>query len=483
MKKTIVLLMGLCAFTFTGCAVDDSVRSYLEEIAQEEIFEQSGISEDSDYADYQSLKNEGKLDETGKYNGEPPADEEEIAKAPIHVTFADNRYIKALYFSDEDHTQSLGSGECYLNPGDTIYFSNVECDSPNTDLYIFDGFRVVEYIGEQRGGIIAEIPAKDEGVLYEIPVENAPSELSIEPLGKYDDRDLLLRVYWRDDKGKHHAINDGSWYVNDKEYAPSEAVIDPNISYKVSYKFDGNKYYYVNANPGVFRQSDLEGIIEFNQSDPKNGISKYEIELHPYVNVVIADKNKKLEEVSVDGRTVEGVGTKEVSIPKLMANAKVIVETESDYKIASTDIVISDPVKTDNGYKFTLDVPTNGPTEIDLSVLKWQSKTIKPDMELNAFYERILYAAPWKEKSDISLFTIATGDKTYTYEDLKNGAKVKFDERDTLIVKFDKSQLKDVTVKMTVNGLTSYVINADSKEFNYEFKYADVSSLKFEISN
>lgn len=97
-KKIRILIIITFSLILAGCS---NPNDYLTSKLEEEIKENSGILEDQDYREYQDLESSGRLDENGNYVDvtvtEDIPDDGENLSGQIHVTFAENPYIRLTY--------------------------------------------------------------------------------------------------------------------------------------------------------------------------------------------------------------------------------------------------------------------------------------------------------------------------------------------------------------------------------------------------
>lgn len=141
MKRLRMLIVGLLVVMLAGCAATNGT-------VEKMLLQKSGVAEDEDYQEYQRLMEENKLDEEGYYAGwegeENGNADEELAQGTVHVTFADNRYLRIDYYKDAELTQPIREDACYLEPGDCIYAAEPESTNPYSNMYKLLEFRVYE---------------------------------------------------------------------------------------------------------------------------------------------------------------------------------------------------------------------------------------------------------------------------------------------------------------------------------------------------
>lgn len=269
-----VFLTAVLALTLTGC-------SY----AENRMRMKSGIDDDAQYQLYQQYTAEGKV-ANGFYTEDgvvlQTAEENPTGKQ-VHVTFARNNHLNIRYYTDAEKTREINPDACYLNPGSCIYAAVATSSAAHSASYEFSEFRVFEYIdGEKR----EELKGLGGGDLVcQIPTDFAGTDLSILPVGVYQDRVLSFSDYYTDDQGARHELT-GKWLVDDKECSDSISVSPVNTC-SIRYEFDKEYYFFVSSDPVCYYSSDESGFVTFNPSDPEDTINNYSVELHPYLSTEI----------------------------------------------------------------------------------------------------------------------------------------------------------------------------------------------------
>lgn len=272
--------------SLSGCT---DVDNYLEQL----ILEKSGILEDEDYQQYQWLLEEGKLDQDGCYADPRFVEEDEISQetpeAQVHVTFADNRYLKVKYYKNADLTEEIDTTNCYLNAGDCIYASDAESINPNSNLYQLEEYRILEYDSDGNRKDEQFQSTADSDLVYQIPATYSGTDLSIIPIGEYQDRNLSMETYYTDDEGKQYTLQGaGIWSINGIECKDSTTYISSIESYILKYTYDKENYFYVGCDPKCFTDNPMEaGFIEFWEAEPTDDNIDYSIELHKYLSLSI----------------------------------------------------------------------------------------------------------------------------------------------------------------------------------------------------
>lgn len=358
MKKAIAACVLAAMLPLTGCAA-------AEERLGRFFLERSGVTEQEDYLRYEQYREDGKLDESGQYRMPEEQGETALPQQPegkIHVTFADNRYMKILYYTDASMTVPLTTGECYLNPGDSVYAELTGYNKPKSNLYRLAEYRIREY--DANGNVQNEDVEKATGGVgdvteYKIPADFAGAELSILPVGEYADRQLSVDVYYLDDGGKEHSLgNAGSWSINDADVQDGTVHISPLEPYVLKFTYDTDNYFYVSSAPECFTKDPADaGFVEFWEAEPTDADTAYRVELHPYLNLSLKCSEKA--QVRVGTGEAENIKKNEVwSAEKLSYGDTITIETAGECTITAGDYqhvrATKDPIL--KGYRYTLSV-------------------------------------------------------------------------------------------------------------------------------
>lgn len=355
MKKAVAAGSLAAVLLLSGCA---AVDRQLGEI----FLEESGIKEREEYIRYEQYQEAGNLDESGQYVLSDEQLEEALPQEPdgqIHVSFADNRYLKILYYTDADMLMPISTSECYLNPGDTIYARLEECKNPNSNLYRLAEYRIKEY--DEAGNVRNEyVETPVENVMeYTIPENFTGTELSVFPVGEYADRQISMRVYYVDDSGKECDLgNAGTWFINEEAIHESTAQISSLEAYVLKFEYDTDNYFYVSSGPECFTKDPADaGFVEFWAADPTDADTAYQVELHPYLTLDVKCSEKA--QICVGDREPEELKKNEVwNGEKLRYGDQIIIETTGECTITDGDYrhirATKDPIT--NGYRYTLKV-------------------------------------------------------------------------------------------------------------------------------
>lgn len=381
MKRLLIyaVLISCVLLLFSGCsAITERYKNYLDEKIQQE----SGILEDKDYLDYKGLEEEGKLNEEGTYSdsayelGEP-----EEKAGVIHVTFAKNSFLNVSYYSDPELRNRIDEQSCYLNPGDCVYASEPKTDSPYSSQYVFVRFRVWD-CGEsgKRALVGDEFSGRDNNLVMAIPSGYTGTELAVEPIGKYEDRELTLTDSYTDDGGNLHELN-GLWYVDGRETRSTSLKISPITPYTVIYDYSelAEEYYYVDSTPTCFSQQ--EGIVQFREAQALDTTGSYSVRLHRYISVkvtntalnilsAITQSNSIITSISINGEKQPLSSETEQSLPKMKCGDQIIIRVGKDYKVTAGELESEEPVLIEGNWEYTLTVPQSDKSEFSITVSK-----------------------------------------------------------------------------------------------------------------
>lgn len=385
MKKLLIyaVVTSCVLLLFSGCSgISERYKNYLDE----KIHQGSGILEDKDYLQYKELEEKGELNEDGTYQDssyEPDKAEEKAGV--IHVTFAKNSFLNVSYYSDPELKNRLDEGGCYLSPGDCVYASEPETDSPYSSQYVFVRFRVwaCDKPGK-REAVGDEFFGRDENLVMAIPVGYTGTELAVEPIGKYEDRELTLTDSYTDGGGNLHELN-GLWYVDGRETRESTLKISPITPYTVVYDYSdlAEDYYYVDSTPACFSQQ--EGIVQFREAQALDTTGSYSVRLHRYVSVKVTNtasnifssaydkltqSNSVITSISINGEKQQLSPETEQSLPKMKCGDRIVIRVGKDYKLSAGGLDCEEPVSVDDNWEYTLIVPQSDKSEFNITVGK-----------------------------------------------------------------------------------------------------------------
>ena len=356
MKKGFILLSMVTVLMLSGCA---SMETKFEQA----LLEQSGINENADYILYEEYRDAGKLDDEGQYiaenNTEDALSAQEKEDGQIRVTFAKNGYLEIWYYVDETMTTPIVADTSYMYPGDSLYAKVIDYHNDNSNQYRLAEFRIIEYDADGHISNQYRQEAEDGELEYEIPSDFKGSELSIVPVGKYLDRDISMKVFYKDDSGIERTLgNAGTWTINDDIVEGDNAQINPLEAYALKFTYDTDNFFYVGCEPESFsKDPGASGVVEFWEADATDDNLKYSVELHPYLKLSISfDKEAKVSVNRGDAEIIKK--NKTWSSDKLRYGDSITIETagvctitDGSYRHISAT---KDPIA--DGYRYTLKV-------------------------------------------------------------------------------------------------------------------------------
>lgn len=282
-SSILICLSLLFLLTLSGCSAGTKA-SFLHLV---------GIMSDEDYQIYIQLIDDGNLDPDNNTYTAPELEDDSVLpplEGSIHVTFAENSYMDAHYYRDAAFTEPIDPKWCYLMPGDSIYAPEPDCDHPSSQWYKFDRFSICAYAEDGRKS--KELSWNDETdptLVLCVSTDQAVSEISVIPLGKYEKRTLELTDYYTDSTG-HHQELDGTWVVNDTEVSAGRVEVSPVESLSIDYKYDSTKYDYVGSSPSSFYQG--KGLVRFEITSADQDISQYSVELRSLEGIFAFDASQ-----------------------------------------------------------------------------------------------------------------------------------------------------------------------------------------------
>lgn len=357
MKKRLFLFLILIVISVVGCYF---LSDYTDNVISNTVIKSAKIEDEKDYLKYKELEQSGQLDEQGRYS-ENLDEVESIHNEQIHVTFADNRFIGISYFYDENYEQIINPKDCWLNPGDKVYYKSPVCSNEKTDLCGFYGFKALDF--DESSQSPKSITIETDDISFKIPDNYEGTQLSIAPIGKYRNRTIAFSDYYYD-SNNHKNEHDGTWMVNNKEVLQDSIDIKPTESVNISYSFDYKKYYFVDSNPERnYNSSDLDkGIINFNSEDADLTTDSYSIELHELyfgkytIETKAAISGKII--IKIDGKDFKVSSTKQKIPYSLKGGESITIVSEiGKLKITDYSSLILSEKETNEKYTYTLTAP------------------------------------------------------------------------------------------------------------------------------
>lgn len=382
MKRILIILLSAVMLILSGC-------SRIDQVMEDVFLQKANISSNAEYQQYQQFLSEGKLDDDGTFHYIPEVAEDAVAEGMIHVTFAENRYIDISYYKDAAKTIRLNPEGCYLAPGDCIYSAEVEIDNSNSNSYKLAEFRILSYDGEEIEERFAQ-PVSEDGLVFQIPNNFACKEMSIIPVGEYEDRELKLAVFYTDKNGQTHELESaGTWYINGQKCNSDSAYVSSVETYVLKFDYDQDHYFYVGSTPACFTEDPSKNHeVEFWEATPVDKEeAHYSIELREYLSLAV--KTNKEARVKLNGKDQElGLMNKTWQSGKLQFGDVIVVETagnctvSGDYQYLDAYV---DPIGTEKRYtiKITPECSGNAADKLQeiLSVERNFDLTVNSDLD------------------------------------------------------------------------------------------------------
>lgn len=262
MKKSLIKILAFMSLiSLVGCS---KIDTHLEA----QIEKQSGIKEDAYYQAYCSYAENDKLDKDGYYidDTQDVSDivEEELPENLVQISVSDNAYLDIEYYSDPSFKNRITDNIFKLSQGETVYAQvSVNHDAPSS-AYCFEGFRILKIDQDGDRELLETKPVGDDGLVLSVKSDDLGKELAIEPVGKYEARELTLMDSYIDNNDEEHPLS-GNWIVNDKPVLDNRVSINPVSTYIISYEFDSNEYFYLSSEPECFYSNNEDGLVIFRR--------------------------------------------------------------------------------------------------------------------------------------------------------------------------------------------------------------------------
>ena len=381
MKRLWALCLALLMFLLSGC----SLKEYQESL----ILKRAGITADDEYKLYRERLEAGALDENGWYD-------ERLQWADYAtVTFARNPYLQLDYFLDAKRTKPIDPDDCHLKPGDRIYASEAESSYPS-DKYSFQGFLIYAFPDEGDPLLLSEDgPAVGKrNLVYEITEEDAGKRLSVFPCGRFTDRVLEVHDHV---VGKEGDELRGKWWIEqfpDETTTKESLTVSPYSPYTVYYSFSNyeDDYYFYGAEPATDNCYDAEVI--FNEEPAQGGSERFEVWLHPYLELKIDGDPELIQEVSVDDEQRE---IKKKSITKLKCGDEIDLTVKSGRYVYALGpgVTCVQTSSAEHEYRITLAEDASSEQENKIVVTKVEPLPFEPRTVENGVFEvRDAYGTP-----------------------------------------------------------------------------------------
>lgn len=353
MKRRHWIFIVSLSLLLSGCGKADS---YLSAKMQEK----AGIESEESYVKYQEYVAQGKIDEEGLYKDEISSTED--MSNYVHITLGTNKKnLDVTYYLDKELQNLIDADEVYIKPGDALYAKVAVSDEVYTSTYGFSMFRIYEWDesnSRKESALVSDFI--NTGEVVRIPSDFEKKELSVEPIGLYQERQIHFSDYLLEDETNKQELT-GKWIVNDKEYAGDTANISPIASYIISYEYDSNEYFFISSTPECFYNNNDDGVVIFKQKEATDRTEDYSVELHRYIDVtLVSDKDRT---VAINGSSVESIkANNEIEVPRLKYGDYVTIETDKEWEDLETNrnIILTNSERVGTQYKYTLVVPQKG---------------------------------------------------------------------------------------------------------------------------
>ncbi len=374
-EKLPILILTALAFLLCGC---DTVN----DLVSRALWKFSDVESDESYRTYAELRDNGELDDDGLYHSEELAALEAAAKEPdgtIHVSFSVNDALGFTYYRDAAMTEALDTNSCWLNPGDAVYASAPDLSNAPA-LYNFSHFEIRARASEEEAWTGVGTSESIPGLVYAIPNDFNGTDLSILPMGYYEQRTLTLSVRDGDEE-----LTKGFWTVNGKDYGNVTVKVNAQSTCRVVYNYGAYKdsYYFYDSDPECFYDKSSDGTVTFYETPSDKAEVSYTVEMHPYTSLLIQngasdDKNwfeslwsfltdadrsvYELENVvtllEVNGSpAVNKLTGEECRLEKLKAGDEVRVRVPLNMKLTGTGVAISKPTVVSGSREYILTIP------------------------------------------------------------------------------------------------------------------------------
>lgn len=349
------------------------------------VLKAAGITEEPAYNQYQNLLASGMLNSEGEY-----AIGEQSHNGLIHVTFANNPYMKTSYFRDAEQKEIIDTDNCYLSPGDSIYGTVELHDSPSSRFHFLQ-FDIREFSSSNSAGKIIASSKAEDSFIYKLTSDY--NEISIIPVGATSNRKLSFNVFTLDTEGREKSLAGGKWAVNGENYN-TEIGVDPYVSLNVTYELgDYNTGYYIaNTSPSYTGSKD-DAIIRFDKLLSTEDTEQFSVELHPYISVTIIDdlyniitqgsilnadgKNNPIRKIwknTQSDNPIEYQYTNDeihLSNEKLKCGDEIHIHLDQKYSLASEALQISapTPLGSSGTDEYTIKIPDSNKLQYEMHIV------------------------------------------------------------------------------------------------------------------
>ena len=377
-RKSVFMFCSIATMvlTLSGCGqLKEHVKNEVSEASEREI------QNSNEYQQYVKYQEDGELGEDGKY---PMPTQDEVVESAdseksIKITIAANTFLKCDYSIDANSNAHVTGSEVFLNPGDSLFVSNVNVNNDISNLYDFDCFRIWEYDreGKKSKKPYGEVSIKN-GLLLKVPESFNGTGFSIEPIGKYSNRHITARAYYLNND-QENTLPNGQWKVNNKRFNDS-VDISPVESYTIVYDYQAYKddYYFVKSTPMCWYAKESDNTVIFREVSSNEQETEFAVEMHPYITMEVVNKcinwasgipiiGKKgkgiIQSISRGEEAIEQdyAGKSSFEINKLKAGDKLSIRVGKEFKITGNNVSVGTAVPlgsdAENGYEYTIVIP------------------------------------------------------------------------------------------------------------------------------
>lgn len=411
-SKFAILFVTFLAVVFAGCENDSA---YYENL----ILEKSGIINDDDYIKYDELDKSGQLNSEGFYE----IDDEggvipvmaEVPTGIVHVTFAKNNFMEISYYYDFELTKNVDIENCYINPGDSIYYRDPEIFSQYANKYEFSEFRIYKFDKNGSRFIENSCSGNGENLVLTIPESYNGTNLAVEPIGIYHENTITLTSYYIDENGNKKDLT-GEWTVNGVPCFGT-ATIKPTDSCSVIFEYSNNDYYVdidettpeINYNT----ENGEKGVLQFKEISAMDEISDYAVCLRHFIITDINGKTEGIKEIKVNGKTIDNRG----NLLRLKHTDTVSIDAADGYSLSCTQFDLEAPEILAGYTRYTFNVQSENTLNI---VVKKKNKKGQVDKAFKFELPKIPNAEIVVALADSTIpYTLSTGNNIESSENVK----------------------------------------------------------------
>ena len=398
-KKLLTLILILSSLTaISGC-------SRIKDKLTQAMWERSGISEDVSYREYQQMVSEDVLDEEGLYHSDEVeqiiSESNPIREGTVHVSFARNDYLQAEYFRDAELQEKIEGSGCWLNPGDTLYASQVRSVNPNSPLYQFSEFRIFEI---DAAGAVQSLALQKEnpGEVFRIPEDFSGTEISVVPLGVYLDREVRMHAVYINSEGKEVSLERGGWDIDGKKFGNGTVRLNPMETYHIRYDYSPYRddWYFDKSFPEPYWDRGSDATVTFLAEPSAQTALDFKVILHPYGAMTIYNSfsfqnvvdslfdgaanmfgNRNLIEMKnlisllqINGVSyINGFDDNEIRLSELKAGDEILIRVPTDMKLIAEGLQLPKGELTDEFRSYRFQIPESESMQFALSVSRANS--------------------------------------------------------------------------------------------------------------